>query len=85
MIDPSFIAAVLVAVITGGASIIATIVTVRAGNKQIISDIKTHDAVQDTKMDELTREVRVHNSFAERIPKIEARLDGLEKRLDRQA
>lgn len=85
MIEPSFIAAVLVAVITGGASIIATIVTVRAGNKQIINDIKTHDAVQDTKMDELTREVRVHNSFAERIPRIEARLDNLEKAVDRKA
>lgn len=85
MTDPSFIAAVLVAIITGGASIVATVVTVRAGNKQIINDIKVHDAIQDTKMDELTREVRVHNSFAERIPKIEARLEGLEKRLDRQS
>lgn len=44
-------------------------------------------AVTDTKIDELTREVRQHNDFASRIPVIEEqikvanhRIDDLEKR-----
>lgn len=36
-------------------------------------------AVTDTKIDELTREVREHNGFAREIPLIKARVDVLEK------
>lgn len=48
-------------------------------------------AVTDTKLEELTREVREHNNFAQRVPVLEEkmkvadhRIDDLEKKLDHQ-
>ena len=37
----------------------------------------------DNKIENLTEEVRKHNAFAERIPKIEARIDALKDRIDK--
>ena len=48
-------------------------------------------AVTDTKLEELTREVREHNNFAQRVPVLEEkmkvadhRIEYLEKKLDHQ-
>lgn len=38
-------------------------------------------AVTDVKIDELTREVRKHNSFAEKIPVIEEQIPVIEKQI----
>ena len=73
----------IVAVVAGLFTLIGTIITVYSGNRKISFDLDKHNAVQDEKITELTREVRKHNEFAERIPKIEARLDSVEKRLDK--
>ena len=81
--------AVLVALITGGISIVGTIITVLAANRQTLaqmdkkselSDIRLdaklekHQAVTDTKLEELTREVRKHNDFASRVPVMEEQI-----------
>lgn len=60
-------------------SLIGTILTTKAGNEKIQHDLDKHNAVQDTKLEELTREVRQHNDFATRIPVIEQRVTALEK------
>lgn len=39
-------------------------------------------AVTDVKIDELTREVRKHNSFAEKIPVIEEQIKAANHRID---
>jgi len=39
-------------------------------------------AVTDTKIEELTREVREHNNFARRMPVVEERIDALGRRVD---
>lgn len=80
---------IIVALATGALSIIGTIITVLAANKATInaldkksdlSDAKLdaklsqHMAVTDTKLEELTREVRKHNNFAERVPVIEEQI-----------
>lgn len=39
-------------------------------------------AVTETKLEELTREVRQHNGFAQRIPVIEEKLGSMEGRVD---
>lgn len=60
-------------------SLIGTVITTKAGNEKIQHDLDKHNAVQDTKLEELTREVRQHNDFATRIPVIEQRVTALEK------
>lgn len=93
---------ILVAIITGGLSLVGTIITVILANRQTLAtldkksevsdlmlkaELERHQAVTDTKIEELTREVRKHNNFAERVPVIEEqlktanhRIDGLEKK-----
>jgi hypothetical protein len=59
--------------------LVGTIVTTRSGNEKIQHELDKHNAVQDTKLEELTREVRQHNDFAIKIPVIEQRVTALEK------
>ena len=46
----------------------------------LIANGKTQ-AVTDTKLEELTREVREHNSFARRMPVVEEQIKDLSRRL----
>ena len=41
-------------------------------------------AVTDTKLDELTREVRAHNHFAQRMPVVEAQIKVINHRIEDQ-
>ena len=59
--------AITVALITGGLSLIGVIIASIAGNRRTEQKIQVAQAVTDTKIDELTREVRKHNGFAEKI------------------
>ena len=43
--------------------------------------IETAQAVTDTKLDELTREVRAHNNFAQRVPVLEEQIKVANHRL----
>lgn len=79
--------AILVAIIAAGASLIGTIMTIQATTRKTEKSMAIAQAVTDTKIDELTREVRAHNEFASRIPVIEEqirvanhRIDDLEKK-----
>ena len=71
--------------ITGGLSLIAVIFTNVSSNKKVVSDIKsevkTNQAVTDTKIEELTREVREHNNFARRIPVVEEQIKVINNRI----
>ena len=60
-------------------SLIGTIFTTKASNQRIQHELDKHNAVQDTKLEELTREVRLHNELTNRIPVIEQRVTALEK------
>ena len=72
--------AIYVAIITGGFAVITTYLTVRSGNIKIMAELEKHQAVQDEKIDTLTREVRKHNDFATKIPLLEQRISQIEKR-----
>ena len=63
--------AVIVALITGGLSLIGVIITNISGNRKMQSQLEKSQAVTDTKLEELTREVREHNGFARRMPVVE--------------
>lgn len=60
-------------------SLIGTVFTTKVGNERIQHELDKHNAIQDTKLEELTREVRQHNDFAIKIPVIEQRVTALEK------
>jgi hypothetical protein len=66
--------AIVVALITGGLSLIGVIITNLAGQRRTEQRMVTAQAVTDTKIEELTREVRAHNNFAQRVPVLEEQL-----------
>lgn len=72
---------IIVAIIAGGLSLLGVIITNMSSNKKIESQLLMSQAVTDAKIENLTEEVRKHNSFADRITKLEVRLDGIESRL----
>ena len=74
--------AVMAAVVTGVLSLIGTIVTVLAANNKTNETLKISQAVTDTKIEELTREVREHNNFARRMLVVEEQIKTINKRLD---
>ena len=59
---------IVVALISGGLSLIGVILSNAAAARRTEQKIETAQAVTDTKLDELTREVRAHNNFAQRVP-----------------
>ena len=73
--------AVLSALITGGLALAGIVITVRAGNNELRHKIEVSQAITDTKLDELTREVRLHNNFAQRVPVLEEKMDSANHRI----
>ena len=72
---------IIVALITGAASVIAVIITNTASNNKMQQTQAIAQAVTDEKISELTREVRAHNGFAERIPVLEEKVNVINKRI----
>lgn len=73
--------AIAVALITGGLSLIGVVITCWATAKKNETAMKVAQAVTDTKIDELTREVRLHNNFAQRMPVVEEQIKVINHRL----
>ena len=72
---------ILTALIAGGLALIGTVITVAAASRKTEQHIKTHQAVTDDKITELTREVREHNNFARRMPVVEERIKNIDDRV----
>ena len=62
---------IICALITGGLTLMGVLI---ANGKQ--------QAITDTKLDELTREVREHNGFAQRVPVIEEQIKVINHRIE---
>ena len=80
---------IFAALISAGAASVVCILNSRAQVREMTHQLETAQAVTNTKLDELTREVREHNNFARRMPVVEEqikvanhRIDDLEKRGD---
>ena len=61
---------IITALITGGLTLMGVLA---ANNKQ--------QAITDTKLDELTREIREHNDFARRVPVVEEQIKVMNHRI----
>ena len=73
--------AIIVALITGVCAIIGQMIISKRTSKDLFAELEKHQAVTDTKIDELTREVREHNNFAVKMPAYEQRIHDLERRV----
>ena len=73
---------IIVALITGGLSVLGVIITNIGSNRKIENALSTSQAVTDCKIEELTREVREHNNFAKRMPVVEEQIKVINHRLE---
>lgn len=88
--------AIIVAIITGACAVIAQLIISRSSSKELFNkldkqseladqslkaELKRYQDVTDTKLEELTREVRRHNEFATRVPLLEAEEKRLNERI----
>ena len=69
------------ALVAGGLTLIGTVLTVSSGQKKTEQKLQTAQAVTDCKIDELTREVRLHNNFAQRVPVMEEQIKVINHRI----
>lgn len=74
--------AVAVAIISGGLALLGVIITSISTSRNMTAQLERNQAVIDTKIEELTREVRMHNNFAERIPVMEQKIKVINHRID---
>lgn len=88
---------VLIAFITGACAIAGEIVVSAKNTKDLFAKLDKQSEIQDAKLDakiekyiaatdvkieELTREVRKHNNFAERVPVLEEKVNVANRRID---
>ena len=80
-------------IITALGSLVAVIITNRSNNDKMLhqmelqqlkikADLTQAQAVTDTKIQELTREVREHNNFARRMPVLEEKISVANHRIE---
>ena len=73
---------VIVSLVSGAVAVICCLISSFIASSKAISYIEKTQAVTDTKLEELTREVRRHNNFAERMPVVEERVKVINHRLN---
>lgn len=74
--------AIVVALITGGMSLAGVVFTCIATAKKTERSMEVSQAVMKTEIKELTREVRAHNDFATRVPKLEADVENIKNTIE---
>lgn len=72
---------IIVALITGGLSLLGVLITSNKTTREVQAKLDKHQAVTDTKLEELTREVREHNNFARRVPVLEEQIKVVNHRI----
>lgn len=73
---------IIVAIITGAFALVGTLISGFIATKKAETAMKIAQAVTDTKIEELTREVRMHNGFAQRLPVVEEQIKVINHRID---
>lgn len=73
--------AIVVALITSGVSLLGVIFSNSTTAKNMDAKLDKQQAVTETKLEELTREVREHNNFAQRVPVLEEQIKVASRRI----
>ena len=72
---------ILASLITGGLSLLGVLISGMTTTRKNENAVRISQAVTDTKIDELTREVREHNGFARRMPVVEEQIKVINHRI----
>ena len=72
---------IMVALISSILPLVGTVLTVLFSYNKTDENLKIAQAVTDTKIEELTREVRAHNNFAQRMPVVEEQIKVINHRI----
>lgn len=72
---------IIASVISGVLALIGTVTTCLLAARKTEQSIKISQAITETKLEELTREVREHNGFARRMPVVEEQIKVINHRL----
>lgn len=73
---------IIVSVVTGVCSIIGVIIASMASSSKLQKQLEISQAVMNTKLENLTSEVRTHNEFARRMPVVEEQIKVANHRID---
>lgn len=74
--------AIIVALITGVLGLLGTVYANNRTAQSMDAKLDKQQAVTETKLEELTREVRAHNNFAQRIPVLEEQIKVTNHRIE---
>ena len=73
---------IIVSIITSGLALIGVILSNHRATARTDQNIQTAQAVTLTKLEALTREVREHNNFAQRMPVVEEQIKVINHRIE---
>lgn len=73
---------IIVACIAGGFGLVGAIISAKMVSSKVQQQLIVNQAVTDTKLEELTREVREHNNFAKRMPVVENEINHIHQDID---
>lgn len=72
---------IICTVISSFCVLLGVLLSNRNSTDKMQSEMRTAQAVTDTKIEELTREVREHNNFAKRVPVLEEQIKILKEEI----
>lgn len=73
---------IIASIITGALALVGVIITNMMSNKEIEHKLEVSQAVTDTKLDALTKEVKEHNSNVQQVPVLMEKVKNLETRIE---
>ena len=73
---------IIIAIVAAVGSVLGVVLTNNANARQMDAQLEKAQAVTDTKLDQLTEEVRRHNDFARRVPVLEEKISVINHRID---
>ena len=72
---------VVVVIISGIVTIIVGVINSAMSQREVNARLDKSQTVMQTKLEDLTREVREHNDFARKIPIIQEQIKAIDRRL----
>ena len=72
---------IITTIITSVCTMVGVVIATVATSKKSSAEVQTRLAVMDNRIEELTREVRIHNNFAQRVPVCENDIAEIKRRV----